>query len=95
MFTGAAVSDISTYALGSAVSAQFYHYTKQDSDVSALMRNGNFKPINEWLKTHIHRYGASKKNLEVIRLATAKEFNPHYYINYLKEKFVEIYDLKK
>lgn len=80
-----------TYALGSAMSAQFYYAMKKDLDLDALMAQGNFEPINLWLKEHIHQYGASKKNLEVLKLATGEDFQPEKYIQYLKEKFKEIY----
>ena len=82
-----------TYALGSAISAQFLHTMEKDIDPFKLMKEGNFKPINEWLKDHIHKYGASKKNLEVLKLATGEDFNPKYYIDYLKTKFKKIYNI--
>jgi len=46
-----------------------------------------------WLKEHVHKYGASIKNKEVIKKATGEEFNPKYYIDYLKDKFEKIYNL--
>lgn len=82
-----------TYALGSAISAQVYHYLKKDINVEELMRNGNFKPINEWLKERIHKYGASVKNFDVIKNALNEEFNPNYYVEYLIKKFTKIYEL--
>ena len=83
-----------TYALGSAMSAQFYHYMKKDLDIDSLMEEGNFKPINLWLKEHVHKYGRSKSQLEVLKLATGEDFNPNYYINYLKDKFKKIYNIE-
>ncbi len=82
-----------TYALGSAMSAQFYYYMKKDLDVDALMEKGDFKPINNWLKDHVHKYGRSKSQLEIIKHATGEEFNPNYYIEYLKDKFKKIYNI--
>ena len=83
-----------TYALGSAISAQIYHYMEKDIDIKNDMLEGNFKNINNWLKEHVHKYGASKKNLEVIKLSTGEDFNPKYYIDYLKNKFKKIYNIK-
>ncbi len=82
-----------TYALGSAMSAQFYYYMKKDLDIDKEMENGDFSKINEWLKNHVHHIGASKKNLEIIKLATNEDFNPKYYIDYLKNKFKDIYKI--
>ena len=83
-----------TYALGNAYAAQFYYKMKETLDIDSLMEEGNFKPINEWLDNNIHKYGKSKKNLEIVKLATGEDFNPNYYIKYLKEKFSTIYNIK-
>lgn len=81
-----------TYALGSAYSAQFYYAMKKDLDIDELMSRGDFKPITLWLNDHIHKYGRTKKNLEIVKLATGEDFNYKYYIKYLKEKFEAIYE---
>lgn len=82
-----------TYALGSAMSAQFYYYMKKEIDIDKEMEIGDFTKINEWLKCKVHHIGASKKNLEIIKLATGEDFNPRYYIDYLKNKFIDIYKI--
>ena len=83
-----------TYALGNAYAAQFLHYMKRDLDIDALMEKGDFAPINKWLDEKIHKYGKSKKNLEILKEATGEDFNPNYYIEYLKDKFESIYNIK-
>lgn len=82
-----------TYALGSAMSAQFLHAMEKDFNPFIDMKKGDFTRVNAWLKEHVHKYGASKKNLEVIKIATGEDFNPKYYIDYLKNKFKKIYEL--
>ncbi len=83
-----------TYALGNAYAAQFYYSMKKDLDLDLLMEEGNFAPINSWLDEKVHKYGKSRKNLWIVKNATGEEFNPKYYIQYLKEKFEKIYNLK-
>ncbi len=82
-----------TYALGSAISSQLLYYMKHDIDVYKFAKEGNLEPIKLWLKEHVHKYGASLKNKEIIKLATNEDFNPKYYIDYLKDKFKSIYNL--
>ena len=82
-----------TYALGSAISAQIYYYVNKDIDIACEMKNGNFTNINLWLKNHVHHLGSSMKNMDVIKFATGEDFNPKYYIDYLKNKFKTIYNL--
>lgn len=82
-----------TYALGSAISSELLYYMEKDLDVKKLSKEGNLAPIISWLKEHVHQYGASLKNKEVIKKATGEDFNPKYYVEYLKDKFKKIYNL--
>ncbi len=80
-----------TYALGSAYSAQIYYTMKKDLDIDKLVKENNIKAINEWLKEKIHKYGSSKSPKEILLSVTGEEFNPKYYVQYLKEKFGKLY----
>ena len=82
-----------TYALGNAYAAQFYYKMKEELDLDKLLLEGNFKPINKWLDEKIHKYGKSRKNLWLVKNACGEDFNPNYYIKYLKEKYSKIYNL--
>ena len=82
-----------TYALGSAYAAQFYHAMQQDIDVENALRKGEFKIISDWLKEHVHCYGASLTADEILLKASGEPFNPEYYIDYLKNKFMKVYGL--
>ena len=76
-----------TYALGSAIAAQLYHYMSKDFNVEESLLDGTTKRINQWLKEHIHKYGSSKYPDEILRLATGEDFNPDYYVEYLINKY--------
>lgn len=82
-----------SYALGNAFAAQLYHKMEQEMDVAYALRCGQVSKITDWLKDHVHRYGASKPAAEILKLATGEEFNPVYYVNYLKEKYTRLYEL--
>ena len=82
-----------TYALGSAYAAQIYNKMKQEIDIDKILESGTTKEINEWLKERIHKYGSTKYPKEILKLATGEDFNPMYYVNYLKEKYSKIYNL--
>ncbi len=83
-----------TYALGNAYAAMFYNKMKETLDIDSLMEEGNFAPINEWLDKNVHTFGKSKKNLEIIKDTCNEDFTPKYYIEYLKNKFETIYNIK-
>lgn len=82
-----------SYALGNAFAAQIYHTMKKDIPVETLLREGKIAEITAYLREHIHQYGASREPREMLRALTGEEFNPDYYIQYLKEKFTRVYDL--
>ncbi len=82
-----------TYALGSAYAAQLYHQMKKEIDVEKAFSDENLKVVHDWLKEKVHKYAGSKSPKEILLLSTNEEFNPKYYIEYLKEKYSKIYQL--
>ena len=82
-----------TYALGSAIAAQIIHKMGQDFNYKEKMANGEFKVITDYLRDNIQKYGARYNMNEILLKATGEEFNPHYYIDYLKDKFSKLYQI--
>jgi carboxypeptidase Taq len=80
-----------TYALGTAYSAQIYYTMKKDIDVEQAILDNKIDVINEWLKEKIHQFGKSKTAKELIKDVTGEEFDAKYYVQYLKEKYTELY----
>lgn len=80
-----------TYALGSAYSAQIYYAMRKELDIDDLIKSRKIEVINAWLKDKIHQYGSSKTPKELMVLVSGEDFNPKYYVQYLKEKFSKIY----
>ncbi len=80
-----------TYALGSAYAAQIYYTIIEELDFEKLIKENNIAAINNWLKAKIHHFGALKKPRELLKEITNEDFNPNYYVRYLKEKYAAIY----
>jgi len=80
-----------TYALGSAYAAQFYYTMIKELNIDDLVRNNDIASINKWLKEKIHQFGSSKKPKELLLEVTHEEFNPKYYVKYLKEKYSKLF----
>lgn len=76
-----------SYALGSAFGAQMLHGMRSELDIDALLEAGDLSPIREYLRSHIHRWGKRKTSRELLREMTGEDFNPSYYVEYLKEKY--------
>ncbi len=92
-WSGGSFGYFPSYALGSAIAAQLYHYMEGVMPIKQYLEEGNLAPIREFLKEHIHKYGGSKNTQELLQETTGEKFNPEYYIKYLTEKFTELYEL--
>ncbi|MBR4026582.1 MAG: carboxypeptidase M32 [Lachnospiraceae bacterium] len=82
-----------SYALGSAIAAQLFHYMESVMPIKEYLEQGNLVPIREFLKEHIHKFGGAKTTQELLKETTGEEFNPDYYIAYLTEKYTKLYEL--
>ncbi len=80
-----------SYALGSAFAAQIYGHMEEELDMEGLLRAGKLDVIRDYLRDHIHRYGKMKGSREILLEMTGKEFDPEYYVKYLKNKFGRLY----
>lgn len=82
-----------SYALGYMYAAQLYATMDQELDVDAILASDDYLPIKNWLTTHIHQYGASKKPNQLIFDATGEELTPKYLIEYMKEIYYDVYKI--
>ncbi|SHK49696.1 carboxypeptidase Taq [Clostridium cavendishii DSM 21758] len=83
-----------SYALGNLYGAQMLNKLKSDvPNIYEELQKGNMKPIYEWLKDNVHRYGAIYKPAELIYKVTGEELTAKYFIDYLREKYSRIYEL--
>lgn len=82
-----------SYALGNAYSAQIYNKMKEELNIEKILLDGDMEKIKCWLHKKIHQYGKLKTPKELIEEITGEDLNPKYYIDYLKEKYLKIYEL--
>ena len=92
-WSGGAFGYFPSYALGSAYGAQMLKVMERDLPVWELVSKGDLKPIVAWLTERIYRYGCLLKPNELILKACEAPFDPQYYVDYLKTKYAEVYDL--
>ncbi len=90
-WSGGSFGYFPSYALGSAVAAQIYYYMKKIMDFEDALEKGNLETIKSFLREHVHQYGKTRTTNEILKAMTGEEFNPEYYISYLKEKYTKLY----
>ncbi|WP_018660300.1 carboxypeptidase M32 [Heyndrickxia acidiproducens] len=85
-----------SYALGMMYAAQLKHaMLKELPNFDELLAAGNLQPVREWLTARIHQYGKMKKPLELLREATGEGLNAQYLIDYLTDKYTDVYRLTR
>ncbi len=83
-----------SYTLGNIYSAQLYNTARKEiKDFDSLVLNGELFKIKEWLAEKIHKHGKLLKPSEILMQVTGEEINPEYMIDYLENKYKEIYKL--
>lgn len=83
-----------TYALGNLVAAQLWEKINADlPDLAQQFERGEFGALLEWLRQHVHRFGARYLPKTLIQRATGTSIDPAPYLRYLNEKYGEIYRL--
>lgn len=81
-----------SYALGNIYSGQLLAaLEKQLQGWRNSVSRGNFKDIKEWLVKNIHSSGNLYDPDQLLKLITGKELSVNPYLNYLNEKYSELY----
>jgi carboxypeptidase Taq len=83
-----------TYALGNVYAAQLFERVLQDlPGLWDQVGRGEFTPLREWLRDHVHRVGRRKLPEELLQDVTGSGPTVEPYLNYLETKFGEVYGL--
>ncbi len=83
-----------TYLLGNLYSAQIFHQAKKVfRDLEEDIGGGNLTPLREWLGEEIHRHGKTISAQELIERISGKALNAKYFLDYLEQKFGQLYGL--
>ncbi len=82
-----------SYALGSAYGAQLLEKMKESFDVFAAVEKGDLAPVRNWLSENIWQHGSLYTPTALMEKAFGGKFDAKYYVDYLTEKFTEIYRL--
>jgi carboxypeptidase Taq len=83
-----------TYTLGSVYGSQFFHQAKQNiTSLKEKIAEGKFGQFRTWLRDNIHSHGKYYKPNELVKEVTGEGLDPDYLINYLKQKYSNLYNL--
>lgn len=81
-----------TYTLGTMAAAQLFAAAGRDlGDLEAAFAAGEFSPLLEWLRQHVHLHGSRYEAAELIERATGKPLAPDDLLAYLRQTAEEVY----
>jgi len=90
-WSGGLIGYFPSYALGNAYGAQLLNKMKQTVDIDKCISEGNFKSVNDWNRENIWKHGGIYTPSQLFDRIFGEEFNADYYIDYLTEKYKDIY----
>jgi carboxypeptidase Taq len=83
-----------TYSLGNLYAAQLF--AQAESDIGSLAEHfarGEFQPLGQWLKTHVHDVGQRYTAAELIERVSGKPLSHAPLIAYLRAKLEPLYGI--
>ncbi len=88
-----AIGYFPTYSLGTFLSGLWLKKIEGELGrlESVLYQRDGILKIQNWLRKNIHQYGSSYSPKELILKVYKKEFSPEPFLNYLRNKYFELY----
>jgi carboxypeptidase Taq len=79
-----------SYALGGFIAAQLYETLRNDvPDLDREIEAARFESLFDWLRLHVHSFGASLSAQQLIRKATGKALSAVPWLRYAEAKYLE------
>jgi carboxypeptidase Taq len=95
-FSGFVGGSFQGYTLGNIYGAQFFDQAlKAHPEIPAEMARGKFETLHSWLVDNIYQHGSKFTPNELIERVCRGPISIEAYINYLKAKYGELYNLPK
>jgi carboxypeptidase Taq len=74
-----------TYTLGNLMAAQLWERLGEDlGDLDGQIERGQFGPLREWLREHVHRHGRKFPPRELLQRVTGSELRVEPFLDYLR-----------
>ncbi|MDQ4106632.1 MAG: carboxypeptidase M32, partial [Actinomycetota bacterium] len=83
-----------TYSIGNVLSVQLFDTaTEQRPEIKEEISWGEFDTLRGWLRENVHRYGSKYEPEDLVQRATGRPLDTQPYLEHLRTKFGELYDL--
>jgi carboxypeptidase Taq len=91
-WAGGAFGYFPTYTLGNLNAVQFFTQAQSEiGDFKQMFRQGQFSPLKNWLSEKIHQQGRKYNSAKLMEVVTGHPLDAKFLIEYLKQKYGELY----
>lgn len=87
-WSGGSFGYFATYTLGNVVAAMIWHKMGDGKLIRDALENGDVVELREWLRSNIHRYGATYAPKALQQKIFGEAYRPERLIQYFNQKFV-------
>ena len=92
MVDGCAFGYFPTYTQGNLYAAQLLEAAREDlPNHDEQMRRGEFEPLLDWMREHVHQRGSILEPADLIEEATGSSPSPDAFVEYLRDKVGRLY----
>jgi carboxypeptidase Taq len=93
-WSSGAIGYFPTYSLGNLYAAQLFERAWDElGDLHAAFRRGEFRPLLDWFRKHIHSQGRRYPAAELAQRVTGKPLSHDALMRHLRGKFAPLYGL--
>lgn len=84
-----AIGYFPTYTLGAMIAAQLMAALRQEMpDIEEQFARGEFAPMRQWLRTHVHAHASSLPMQEIVTQTTGKKLSAEDYLAHIRVRYL-------
>jgi carboxypeptidase Taq len=87
-WSGGSFGYFATYTLGNIVAAMIWHKMKDGEFVRSSLEKGDVEALEKWLRTNVHRYGATYAPKVLQQKVFGEAYNQDRLIEYFNVKYL-------
>ena len=78
------------------MAAQLFKAAERDiPDLKVKIAHGDFRPLKDWLRMNVHRYGSMYPSPDELMIAaTGNKLDQNIFSDYIISKYSDLYEIK-
>ncbi len=87
-WSGGMMGYFPTYSLGNVLSGMLLERLQKDIDLGSTVRDGKLNVVKNWLREHVHKWGATYSPKELQEKLFGDQYVPKPLVRYLERKYL-------